>query len=254
MFNNLNDPRIVKIIFDQNNFICNDLYLPGRIHPQALPKIESLLNDLNELAKKSSLNFPYYTIIFLFLYIISFVAIMITKIYYLLFIPIIFFLLFFVGIIWHSISMNKFVQNMNKTVDSYRREIDSYYIIFNTIRLYRRKYEYSYDPGAIYFLPSEDYHIFAGGYPYSPNFTGTQMNRINGNTYPTNNIVPIQNNNSNSLHMYQQIPHVTQQPNNINSNNNSENIPVYTYDPDATVKYDNNNVQDKDYTQKDKSI
>ena len=247
---NPNDFCHVKVIFDGKQFIQNNTR-SDLIDPQALQKIESLLNDMNNHCKSAYLRFPNYIFVFFVLYIVSLLPILITGKYYLLFIPIIFFLIALIGFFSYIISYNNFAKKISKTIDAFREEISQYYIIINKMRFHKRKYERNFSYGAMYFIPVENAHLMADVNTNSPYFVGTQINRIHVNTPPINNRNLIQNNNNNSFPIYQQIPESMQQSNNINLKDSPENVHLYTYKPDEIVKYDRDSIQDKHPNEKD---
>lgn len=200
-------PNSVRIRFTGKKFECNDSNIEGRIDPRAKPKFDEFMSELNKLSKRKCLTFPYYIYLFLLGYIGSFIAIMSTGKWFLLFIPISCFAAFFIGIIWFSVSIQRFVGNLNKLVDKYRVELSPYYNVINQISLYRRRYDYSSTdqaivlspidmqmhvpvmPGQYYAAPMQNYNPQTHGMQFGANYhqnVGLNNQQFQGQYFPQN--------------------------------------------------------------------
>lgn len=226
-------PNSLKIIFNGKGFVCNDLQLECRVPSQARPKVEEFVHDLNKLTKGTCLSFPYYVYIFLFIYLGSFIAIMITRKFYLLFIPIGFFILFFVGTIWFSISISRFIMNINKTVDKYRIELSPYYTVTNHISMQQRRYNYSYTEQAIILIPANQNNGFMPGPMYMNQYQNSQAQGFNayGVYNPNNPQEQFYPPNYYNQAQYQQINGLQPGMQNAPIYTPPQNIPVYNYNP-----------------------
>ena len=226
-------PDTIKISLDRKKFICNDLQSEGRVDPRALPKVESLVADLNKHTKGACLVFPYYIFIFLLIYIGSFIGVIVSRKYYLLFIPLGFFAAYMIGICWFSISVSRFVMNVNKTIDKYRVELSPYYTLMSTIRLHSRRYDYSSGERAVYLIPVNAANFMVYNPMHQPNYQNNPNMMYNGGFYQDPNF---HQNQYYPVNQYANNP--PQQVNGFNTRPGDnqiyappQNIPVYTYNP-----------------------
>ena len=223
-------PNTIRIRFDNKKFKCNDENIEGRINPLAKPKFDEFMIELNKITKNTCINFPYYIYLFMIAYLASFIAIMYTGKYYLLFIPITFFSVFIIGIVWFSVSISRFSTNLNKVVDKYRVELSPYYTVVNQIVIYRGRYQ-SYSEQAIILSP-----VMIQMQPMPGNYYGPPIMYAPTNGIPTGaNIIPQQGqyftNNGTMNGQYMQPPII--QPNAMVSPIMfpTQPIPIYNFDP-----------------------
>ena len=247
MFFGQNHPDTIKIIFSDKSFCCHDLNSEGRIDIRARAKVEELVNELNKQTKGVCLSFPYYVFLFLLVYIGSFIGVMASRKFYLMFIPILAFICFFIGILWFSISYGRFGQNINKIVDRYRVEISPYYTLMNNIRMYQGNYNYAYNEQAIYLFPINGNNAPEAGNIFMPGRVNTQAPIYNMQGYYNPNMQQQQHYNRNPSNNQEALPTQGLNPGHINTNvyTPPQNIPIYTYHPEQ-----NNDNNAKDYEDK----
>lgn len=243
-----------KIVFGGKDFVCQDLAIEGRIYPQARQKVEEFVSDLNKAIKGACIRFPYFIYFFMICYAGSFIGIMFSRKFYLMFIPVSFFLAFMAGICWFSISVNRAAVRINKTVDKYRVELAPYYTVINAIILYRRRNSYYNSEQSITLVPVQGNNTGMNGGMFMAPFPGQQYPIYNQGAYYDPNMVPNpyqpQNANINmqqvNYQQYQQFQQAPQHPQNMqpthiggfrgpNENppvyNPPQNIPIYSYNP-----------------------
>ena len=240
-------PDTIKIIFIDKCFSCNDLEAEDRVDSRARPKVEEFVNELNKQKKGVCITFPYYIFLFLFVYIGSYIAVFLTGTFYLMFIPILAFIIFIAGIIWFPISYSRFFKKVNKTVDRYRVELSPYYTLMNNVHMNQKNSIDSSNEKAIYLFPRngenapESSNIFRTGRVNTQepiyNLQGYYNPNIQQGHYDNINI-----NNNQSAH---QIQELNPEPIDNQVYNPPPNIPIYTYYPQK-----NNDDNSKDYEAK----
>lgn len=251
-------PNSIRIRLCSKKFECTDAQVEGRIDPRARPKFDEFVDELNKTAKKKCLRFPYFIYFFLLGYLASFIAIMYTGKYFLLFIPITCFACFIAGIIWFSVSVHQFVNSVNKIIDKYRVELAPYYNVVNQLSMYRRRYDYSSTDQAIVLIPVvSQMPVMPGQYymapmqnmpmqgQYNPNMQPMQgqfnpnMQPAQGQYFPQNGFV-----NGQQMQGGYQVPPVNMMP--------PQPIPVYNYNPQNLQDITNMDIEDDPVLNKNK--
>ena len=213
------DPNAVKITYAEKKFHCHDLSAPGRVVPEAVPIINDLLKELNELPKKYCTTFPWYIFLFLLLWLVSFIVIMAMQLFTFIFVPFVFFIGFMIGMISAACCLNKFRFKVREVTESYRVKLSPYYTIMDYMTIYRGRGYYHAVPAGIYLNPINQMNLayqnpamlyqqpnyFANPYAhqnphqahiqqptqpipiYNPNFNQNQEGFVNYQDQPLNN-------------------------------------------------------------------
>ena len=221
------DPNTIKITYKRKEFHCHDLNTPGRVIPAAVPIIKDFLKELNKLPKKYCTTFPWYIFVFLFLWLVSFIIVMFSGLFFLIFIPCLFVIGFLVGMTIGLCHMTKFTNKVRRETENFKVRLRSYYTITDYFSISRGTGCFIAIPPEIHLNPIERVVLGNQNPPMmyqNPNQFVNPYNDYNMQPQPVpqpQQPIPVYtpnfNQNQGDFSNYQDQP--------LNQNNNSDNTP-----------------------------